>query len=91
MTAPIVREPPLIIGDENQQPKTNLPINKKDQLSLAQSVGINSLRTGPIPTTPGGWGLRNPELKGPGHSQYLLVAVHKGGRWAEIGRYYDFY
>ena len=29
-------------------------------------MGINYLRTGPILTTPGGWGLRNPEPKGPG-------------------------
>src|SRR5882757_2294 len=38
---------------------------KKDQLSLAQ-YGDKLLRTGPILTAPGGWGLRNPEPKGPG-------------------------
>ena len=64
------------------------PKNKKDQLSLAQGGEI-WLRTGPILTTPGGWGLRNPESKGPGQRRDYLVAIQQGGRLAEVGRYYD--
>src|ERR1700682_3644802 len=35
-------------------------------------MGINYLRTGPILTTPGGWGLRNPEPKGPGQRRIVF-------------------
>jgi hypothetical protein len=69
---------------------TATPKKKKDQLALAQDGDKLFLRTGPIPTTPGGWGLRNPGLKGPGQRSDSLVAIQKGGRWAEIGPYYDF-
>jgi hypothetical protein len=47
------------------RPDNDVPKKKKDQLALVQ-YRINSSATGPIPTTPGGWGLRNPEPKGPG-------------------------
>jgi len=30
------------------------------------------LRTDPIPTAPGGWGLRNPEPKGPGQRRIIF-------------------
>ena len=52
------------------------PQKKKDQLALAQVV--ISLRTGPIPTAPGGWGLRNPEPKGPGQRSGYLFAIQRG-------------
>jgi hypothetical protein len=45
--------------------------------------------TGPAPTTPGGWGLRNPESKEPGQRNAFLFAIQQGGRWAEFGRHYD--
>jgi len=45
------------------------------------------LRLGPILTTPGGWGLRNPEPKGPGQRAFFL-ATYGGSRLAEVGRYY---
>lgn len=48
------------------------PKNKKDQLSLAQCWDLTPLRTGPIPTAPGGWGLRNPEPKGPGQRRIIF-------------------
>jgi hypothetical protein len=47
------------------------------------------LRTGPIPTTPGGWGLRNPGPKGPGQRSALLFASPHGVGLAEVGRYCD--
>jgi hypothetical protein len=58
-----------------------IPKTKKDQLSLAQQ-GIDYLRTGPILTTPGGWGLRNPEPKGPGQRRTLLSQ----SSWAVAGQ-----
>jgi hypothetical protein len=61
---------------------------KKDQLALAQ-YGDNYSAIGPIPTIPGGWGLRNPESKGPSQRSVFLVAFQQGGRLAEVGRYYD--
>jgi hypothetical protein len=39
---------------------------------------------------PGGWGLRNPEPKGPGQRSECFLAIQRGGRLAEIGPYYDF-
>ncbi len=64
------------------------PEKKKDQLSLAQKVGINfGLRTGPVPTTPGGWGLRNPEPKGPGQRSDCLSQTRTapaGRKWGII-------
>jgi hypothetical protein len=35
--------------------------------------GLAPLRTGPIPTAPGGWGLRNPEPKGPGQRRIFFL------------------
>ena len=43
--------------------------NKKDQLALAQCV-ISAL--GPVPTIPGGWGLRNPKPKEPDQRSIFL-------------------
>ena len=43
---------------------------KKDQLSLARFRISPAYR--PIPTAPGGWGLRNPEPKGPGQRRYFF-------------------
>jgi hypothetical protein len=66
------------------------PKKKKDQLSLAQSDGeLTPLRTGPIPKAPGGWGLRNPEPKGPGQRSALLFAKPHGVGLAEVGHHCD--
>jgi hypothetical protein len=69
--------------------KIQAPKKKKDQLSLAQWWGLTPLRTGPIPKAPGGWGLRNPEPKGPGQRSALLFARPHGVPLAEVGRYCD--
>jgi hypothetical protein len=58
------------------------PKKKKDQLALAQDGDKLFLRTGPIPTAPGGWGLRNPGLKRPGQRSNSLSQF----RWAVAGR-----
>jgi len=50
-------------------------------------VGINILTAqGPIPTTTGGWGLRNPRPEEPDPTQYLFIASHKGVGWAKFWR-----
>ena len=51
--------------------------------------GDNFVRTGPILTTPGGWGLRNPEPKGPGQRSALLFAKPHGVGLAEVGHHCD--
>jgi hypothetical protein len=52
------------------------------------SMGINYLlRTDPILTTPGGWGLRNPEPKGPGQRRSILSQSSTAGagrKWGGI-------
>jgi hypothetical protein len=50
-------------------------------------MGINYLRTGPILTTPGGWGLRNPEPKGPGQRRLFFSQCRTAGagrKWGGI-------
>jgi len=50
-------------------------------------MGINYLRTGPILTTPGGWGLRNPEPKGPGQRRLFFSQCRTavaGRKWGGI-------
>ena len=61
------------------------PQNKKDQLSLAQCWDLTPLRTGPIPTAPGGWGLRNPEPKGPGQRRAFFSQGSGAGDWRKWG------
>ena len=41
-----------------------------------------SCETGPIPTAPGGWGLRNPEPKGPGQRRTIFSQATGAGGWA---------
>src|SRR5258705_461205 len=55
-------------------------------------MGINYLRTGPILTTPGGWGLRNPEPKGPGQRRLFLSQCRTagGGRRRVVGLWHRF-
>lgn len=62
------------------------PAKKKRTNSRWPSMGINSA-LGPIPTTPGGWGLRNPESKGPGQRSSFFSQFSRafGGRkWGGI-------
>src|SRR5438309_9509607 len=54
---------------------------KKDQLALALLVA----RTDPILSTPGGWGLRNPEPKGPGQRTQVFSQCRAAGAWRTSG------
>src|SRR6202158_4526748 len=67
------------------QSHASTPQKKKDQLSLAQYGDKLFLRTGPIPTTPGGWGLRNPEPKGPGQLAILYSQSSRAAAGRKVG------
>jgi hypothetical protein len=62
-----------------QHPDTK---KKKDQLTLAQ-CGISAL--GPVPTIPGGWGLRNPKPKEPDQRSIFFSQVRAAGDWPNWG------
>ena len=65
-----------------------MPQKKKDQLSLAQ-YGDNSPANRPDPDDPGGLGAEESGTERTGPTQDVLFAIQQGGRWAEVGRYYD--
>jgi len=69
------------------------PKNKKDQLSLAlngDSLEWDSLAANrPDPDDPGGLGAEESGTERTGPTQDYLVAIQRGGRLAEVGRYYD--
>jgi hypothetical protein len=67
---------------------TGIPKKKKDQLSLAQ-YWDNYPANRPDPDCPGGLGAEESGAERTGPTQDLFVAIHKGGRWAEVGQYYD--
>ena len=64
------------------------PPKKKGQLSLAQ-YGDKLSANRPDPDDPGGLGAKESGVERTGPTQDCLVAIQKGGRWAEIGPYYD--
>jgi hypothetical protein len=71
-----------------QRPKTGNPKKKKDQLSLAQ-YGDKLSANRPDPDDPGGLGAEESGTERTGPTQVFLFAMQDGGRWAEVGRYYD--
>src|SRR4051795_10261451 len=66
---------------ETSRHKQNRPQTKKDQLALALLV----VRTDPILTAPGGWGLRNPEPKGPGQRTQVFSQCRAAVAWRKSG------
>jgi hypothetical protein len=66
-----------------------LPQKKKDQLTLAQ-YGDKLPANRPDPDDPGGLGAEESGTERTGPTQDYLVAIQQGGRWAEVGRYYDY-
>ena len=68
--------------------KTGSPQKKKDQLALAQYGDILPANR-PDPDDPGGLGAEESGTERTGPTQTLLFAMQDGGRWAEVGRYYD--
>ena len=55
---------------------------KKDQLSLVPCA-IAAL--GPVPTIPGGWGLRNPKPKEPDQRSIFFSQARAAGDWPNWG------
>jgi hypothetical protein len=66
------------------------PKKKKDQLSLAQYGDKLSPANRPDPDDPGGLGAEESGAERTGSTQEYLLAIQHGGRWAEVGQYYDF-
>ena len=52
-------------------------------------MGINYSANRPDPDDPGGLGAEESGTERTGPTQDFLFAIQKGGRWAEVGRYYD--
>jgi hypothetical protein len=52
-------------------------------------MGINYLVNRPDPDNPGGLGAEESGVERTGPTHPLLFAIQMGGRWAEIGQYYD--
>src|ERR1700727_1562573 len=65
------------------------PKKKKDQLSLAQYGDKLSPANRPDPDDPGGLGAEESGAERTGSTQEYLLAIQQGGRWAEVGQYYD--
>src|SRR6202163_1811552 len=53
------------------------------------SIGINYPANRPDPDCPGGLGAEESGAERTGPTQGSFIAIHEGGRWAEVGRYYD--
>ena len=53
------------------------------------SMGINYPANRPDPDDPGGLGAEESGAERTGPTQDFLFATQKGGRWAEVGQYYD--
>jgi hypothetical protein len=60
---------------------------EKDQLALAQYG--DKLCARPDPNDPGGLGAEESGIERTEPTQYFLLAIQQGVRWAEVGRYYD--
>ena len=72
--------------NRNANVRTRSPKRKRTN-SRWPSIGVSFLRTGPILTTPGGWGLRNPVPKGPGQRSIPLSQSRRavdGRKWGSI-------
>src|SRR5258708_30281426 len=66
--------------------KMRHPHNKKGPTHVGPGWGQTILRTGPIPTAPGGWGLRNPGPKGPGQRSDCLSQSRRAVAGRKLGR-----
>jgi hypothetical protein len=76
----------ILIDPQNLGRKRNLHRKRKWTNFRWPSIGIElPLRTGPIPTAPGGWGLRNPEPKGPGQRSIFLSQPSGARGWRKWG------
>ena len=75
-------------GTEKNQSNVGSPKRKRTNFRWP-SMGINYSANRPDPDDPGGLGAEESGVERTGPTQGFLVAIQKGGRWAEVGRYYD--
>src|SRR5665213_2861894 len=68
--------------------KSNIPKRKRTN-SRWSSMGINYPANRPDPDDPGGLGAEESGAERTGPTQDYVVATQRGGRLAEVGRYYD--
>jgi hypothetical protein len=73
-------------GGEDRAPRFAWQ-KEKDQLALAQYG--DKLCARPDPNDPGGLGAEESGIERTEPTQYFLLAIQQGVRWAEVGRYYD--
>jgi hypothetical protein len=74
-------------SSEDRAPRRFACQKEKDQLALAQCG--DKLCTRPDPDDPGGLGAEESGIERTGPTQWFLLAIQQGVRWAEVGRYYD--
>jgi hypothetical protein len=53
-------------------------------------IGMNYPANRPDPDDPGGLGAEESGIERTGPTQDCCFAIQQGGRWAEVGQYYDF-
>src|ERR1700716_4486860 len=74
---------------EELAPWNDEPPKRKRTNSRWPSDGDNSPANRPDPDDPGGLGAEESGTERTGPTQDSLFAMQEGGRWAEVGRYYD--
>ena len=82
------RDRSSVAAPERQPSKISVP-NKKGPTFVGPVWGLTQLRNRPDPDDPGGLGAEESGTERTGPTQDCLVAIQQGGRWAEVGRYYD--
>ena len=75
--------------DTKRAPVECLEPKRKRTNSRWSSMGINYSANRPDPDGPGGLGAEESGTERTGSTQDFLVAIQQGGRWAEVGQYYD--
>src|SRR5579863_180926 len=79
---------PMISPTGSQAQPVLGPKKEKDQLALAQYVD-KLLCARPDPDDSGGLGAEESGIERTGPTQWILLAILRGSRLAEVGRYYD--
>ena len=84
------RQLPTEGASRNDESDEVTPPKRKRTNSRWPSVwGIYSPANRPDPDGPGGLGAEESGTERTGPTQNDLFAIQKGGRWAEVGPYYD--